>query len=93
MTNKWIIGISNSAADGIDFEIISGSSDQLKRRLLQLVLRDKSATEEGWDFGTSSIEEIDTVTEGEEYYAYGCYYSFHIDYTGRLLTSISRLQQ
>ncbi len=80
MKQNWIIGIGGSNADDVIVYRVFGSKNEVKKHLLSLVKEDKKNDKEIWDFGTSSLKEIDERTDGS-FYAFGCYSDYHIDYT------------
>lgn len=79
----WIIGICNSANDGVKLLRFYGTKDDVKEKLLQLVLEDRENDSENWDFGCETLEHIQDEHYGYEFYGYGCYHDYHIDYTAR----------
>jgi hypothetical protein len=80
---NWVIGISGSEMDNVFVERVYGTEEQVKKYLLELVKKDRKADKETWDFGTTSIDGengIDKRYDGS-FYAYGCYWNHHNDYT------------
>lgn len=88
--NLWIIGICNSESDGVELRQVIGTADDIKTYLCKRLLSDKENNEDGYDYGTESIDEIyvayapdqekteRTITRIE---AYATYSDYHIDYT------------
>lgn len=81
----WVIGICNSAADGVTIYRFYGTKYDVKQKLLFLVLKDKKNDEENWEYGTESIEDVRDEDNGlgYEWCAYGNYSDYHIDYTAK----------
>ena len=86
--NLWIIGICNSESDGVELRQVIGTADDIKTYLCKRLLSDKENNEDGYDYGTESIDEIyvayapdqekteRTITRIE---AYATYSDYHID--------------
>ena len=83
----WIIGICNTAADGVTILRARGTDDEIRTLLFKLVQEDKEADEDGWDYGTESVEDVQWAGF-HELYAYGVYYDYHIDYTAREFANV-----
>lgn len=79
MILEYIIGISSSEADGIISYRVSGTRQQVKKHLVTLVKSDKSNDKEAWDYGTTTMKDLDE--EQEIISGYGVYDDYHIDYT------------
>lgn len=77
----YIIAICNTASDGICMYRFRGTFEELKRKLIELVMEDKENDEDAWDYGTESVDEIDMC--GSDINAYATYHDYHIDYTAR----------
>lgn len=79
-TKNWIVGICSSACDGVITYRVTGSEEQVKKHLLNLVNEDRDHDDEmNWEHGTETLSDI---TENEKgWYAYGCYSDYHIDYS------------
>lgn len=90
MSNKtdWIISIANSEGDGVTIRRFFGNEDEVKKILVDLVLEDKENDDEGFDYGTESVSDIESDRPGR-FDAYGSYSSYHIDYSAEELSSIS----
>lgn len=81
----WIIGICSSGSDGVKLLSFVGTKEEIKTKLMQLILEDKVNDEENWDFGCESANDIRDECNGlgYEFYGYGCYHDYHIDYTAK----------
>ena len=90
MSNNWIVGICNTAGDGIALRRVCGTKDQVKEYLAELVNDDKDTirTEDpdAYDTEEDDEEEMFCADDVEEDY-WGClqasatYSTYHIDYT------------
>ena len=91
-TNKynWIIGISNSEKDGVKLFKFFGSIEEVKEKLVSLVIEDRKEDEGNWEYGSETIEDIEdkTYKHGYEFYGYGSYNSYHIDYTAKEISNV-----
>ena len=79
----WIIADCNSDQDGINFYRFYGSVEEVKKKLVEMVMFDMNEDKESWDFGTENTEDVTVFPNEDELYAYGCYSYYHIDYTAR----------
>ena len=85
----WIIGIGNSAANGVKMLRFQGTKEDVKYKLISLVQEDKESDLNCWERGTENIEDVRSEDGlGYEFYAYGCYHDYHIDYTAKELAHI-----
>lgn len=82
----WIIGQCNTSLDGISFFRFSGTKEEVKQKLVDLIAADKKLYKDDWEFGCGEVEDI--KEEYGECYGYGCYHDFHIDYTATPLENI-----
>lgn len=89
----WIIGVCCSGADGVELFRFYGSKDDVKQMLLSLINNDRNNDEECWDFGCESLDDIVSQDNGRgyEFYGYGCYYDYHIDYSAKEFSQIEHL--
>ena len=87
MKEKWIIGICNTDCDGVDLISFFGTEEEMKAKLVEMVKDDRNE-DDGYEYGTESIDDVDTRRNGTELYAYGCYYDYHIDYSAKRLRDI-----
>lgn len=79
----WLIAVSGSATDGIDIYRFRGTDKEVKKKLLELLRRDKKADREEhdestFDYGTTNLQSIEVTGTG--YYAYAIYEEYHVDY-------------
>lgn len=99
MKELWIIGIANSEGDGIDFQKVLGTVDEVKNHLVSMIKADKANDEENYDYGSDDIDDI------TEYYinnddsnkiylleGYATYSVYHIDYTAILASEITEIE-
>ena len=84
----WIIGICSSGAEGVGIFRFRGTKEEVKEKLLTLITEDKNSDKDNWDFGCESIDDIQNEYNGLEYYGYGCYHDYYIDYTARKLSNV-----
>lgn len=93
MCKEWIIGICSSENDGIDLHRFKGSVEEVKRKLVDLVEKDMHEDKENWEFGSLDLNLITDQSNGceHEFYAYGCYSNYHVDYTARELAELSSI--
>lgn len=89
----WIIGICSSGTDGVKLLRFVGTKEEIKTKLMQLILEDKANDEENWDFGCESANDIRDEYNGlgYEFYGYGCYHDYHIDYTAKEFAHIDMI--
>ncbi len=87
----WTIGICNTASDGVVLYKYRGTEQQAKDKLLSLIVQDHRADADGWDHGTEFADEIEGLPGGDEFYGYGSYDCYHIDYTLRRTGSIEEV--
>ena len=82
--NDWIIGICNSAENGVKVHRFRGSIQEAKEKLLELVNKDRAENSDTWEYGTEDAESVDAVDGlGYELYAYGNYIDHHMEYTAK----------
>lgn len=83
----WIIAISNSEADEVEIHRFYGSEHDLKTVLLNLVERDRDNDLDSFDYGTESIDEIESNSITLS--ATATYYNYHVNYTAIEFSRIS----
>lgn len=90
---KWIIGISNSEADGVRLYNYEGTVEQIKNRLISLIKEDRENDKSGWDYGSENENEISDESDSDKkvFSGFGCYSEYHINYTAEMLTEIEKL--
>jgi len=80
----WIIGICSSESNGVRLYRFFGNQEEVKKKLLSFVDEDRKRDFENWDYGSEDMDDIsDKSGNGTEFYAYGCYHDYHIDYTAK----------
>lgn len=89
----WIIGVCCSMADGIKFYKYTGTAEEIKEHLVQLVKIDKKNDKNEWSSGSETIAEILDESNGKEscFYGYGSYMSYHIEYMAEKVASLENL--
>lgn len=94
MIMDWIIAIGGSDVDGNILYKFTGTAKEAKKKLMDIVLRDREDNAEDFDHGTSDMENIIQVADCEnEFYAYNCFFSYHIDYTIKAVSEISDIRE
>lgn len=94
MIMDWIIAIGGSDVDGNILYKFTGTAKEAKKKLMDTVLRDREDNAEDFDHGTSDMENIIQVDDCEnEFYAYNCFFSYHIDYTIKAVSEISDIRE
>lgn len=89
----WIIGVSNTEADGVALFRFRGTKDEIKQKLADLVNEDKERDEEHWDYGCETVLNIVDESNGCGwlYQAYGIYSGYHIDYTAKEFSHVDMI--
>ncbi len=88
---EWIIAISNSIVNGIRFMRVSGTVDQIKQILIDLVYNDVTEDEKEFYSGTYDISKIEEEIHNGELYALNAYNTFsyyQIDYSAQRLSKM-----
>lgn len=94
MITDWIIAIGGSDVDGNILYKFTGTAKEAKKKLMDIVLRDREDNAEDFDHGTSDMENIIQVDDCEnEFYAYNCFFSYHTDYTIKEISKISDIRK
>lgn len=83
----WIIAIANSDSDGVTIRRFFGTEDDVKSLLVSLVAEDKENDEEGYDYGTESVDEVEADGIGR-FDAFATYSTYHIDYSAEEISSL-----
>lgn len=83
----WIVTISNSCCEGIFIHRFYGTDDEVKKLLIRLVEEDRIKDEYNYKHGTELKEDISVLFN--DYYAYGNYDYYHIDYTAKVFNEIT----
>lgn len=88
---KWIIAISNTAANGIRLICVLATLEQIKESLMESVYDDRSNDEEEFYSGTNDISEIEEKIRNGELYALNAYNTFsdyYIEYSAQRLSKM-----
>ena len=95
MNNTWIIGIGGSDMDDVKTYLVSGTEEQVKQHLVNLILEDRKTIEtesgESFEYGSESIEEIDTFGGHTHFYGSAVYSESHRDYSATLVQNVTEL--
>lgn len=83
----WIIAVANSDCDGVTIRRFFGTEDDVKSLLVSLVEEDKENDKEGYDYGTESVDEVETDKIGR-FDAFATYCGYHIDYSAEEISSL-----
>lgn len=86
----WIIGKCNTDGDGVDLYRFRGSMDEVKEKIYSMVLEDREKNKDDWDFGCENVDDVRACDNGlgYEFYGYGVYSTYHIDYTAKEIAHI-----
>lgn len=88
----WIVAICNTGGEGVEVFKFQGNTQKMKEKILTLVEKDRyDDCGEPWDFGTEELNDIEERDDGNELYAYGCYQTYHIDYTAKKIDCIETI--
>lgn len=87
---NWVIGVCNTDDNGVRFYFVYGTKFQVKKYMLFLAGFDIEENQEKYDFGTEKIKEVVEENDGS-LYAYGCYSTFHIEYSAKPVTDFTPL--
>lgn len=79
--NEWIMGICDTEFDGIEYVYVLGTEEQVKEYMLKLIKEERETEEKKdlFDFGTETIEELQTRSDGS-IYGYNNFEWGHTDY-------------
>ena len=84
---QWIIGICNTACDGVILLSFYGTEKEIKTKLVNNVQSDRS-NDDSYEYGTETVDEVEVRENEAVLYAYGCYSDYHIDYSAKRLRDI-----
>lgn len=85
---EWLIGISGSEIDDVRMEIVTGTTDQVKRYLLDAVFCDRAKINpEEWANGPECLKDIEVKADGNLYVAQ-TYKNGQSNYTAKHLATI-----
>ena len=88
---EWIIAISYSIVNGIRFMRVSGTVDQIKQILIDLIYNDVTEDEKEFYSGTYDISKIEEEIHNGELYvlnAYNTFSYYQIDYSAQRLSKM-----
>ena len=88
---EYIIGVCNTEADGVCLYRFTGTEEQMKEKMLEMVKQDRCTDSEAWTHGTEAVEDIEERGL-HELYAYGSYENYHIDYSAIETPHIERIK-
>lgn len=83
----WIIGIGGSDNDDVKTYLVSGTVEQIKSHLIDVILSDRSDAEsDSYEYGTENVKELASFNNDKKFYGYAVYSNSHVDYTATLAT-------
>lgn len=88
----WIIGVSGCEMDDVIISRVCGTEKQVKKYLVNLIKEDKNEGYGRFDYGTTTLKEIEKRDDGS-LYGYAVYSRYHNDYvaTPEAITPIENL--
>lgn len=85
---NWIIGIGGSNTDDVETYRVTGTEEQVKRHLIDVIDRDRqtveSETGEDWEYGTEDINGLQDFANHTKFYGNAVFADSHRDYTATL---------
>lgn len=90
---NWVIASCDTSADGVNIYRFRGTVQEVKEKIVSMVMGDAEDDMENYEYGTEAADRVQFVG-GEmvlEFYGYGCYSDYHIDYTAREVRSIQSI--
>lgn len=84
---NWIIAICSSEASGVKLLKFTGTLNDVKEKLLSLIIADKENDIENWDCGSETTNDLECENH-TELYGYNQYREYHIEYTVKEINSI-----
>lgn len=88
----WVIGISSSECEGVYLGVFHGTRTEVKQKLYDMVMEDREADKENFDYGTGSIDDVDMV--GEDWFnAINCYTNYTIHYTAKDIAKVEMIKK
>lgn len=88
LITDWLIGISNTDADGVTMYRFRGTRKDVKELLVKLAAQDREKDPDGYDHGTELVEHVQEDGP-HKYQAYTVFADLHIDYTAQEFCDIS----
>lgn len=85
---NWIFGICSSTGDCVDMFRFNGTKEGAKAKLLSFIEEDRYNADEPWEYGTETLENVQEYDDGYELYGYGCYQTYHTDYSAKEVSHI-----
>lgn len=82
LITDWLIGISNTDADGVTMYRFRGTRKDVKELLVKLAAQDREKDPDGYDHGTELVEHVQEDGP-HKYQAYTVFADSHIDYTAQ----------
>ena len=76
----WIVGICNSACNGVRMYRAHGSIDYMKEYIAAEV-RAMSVCFDGYDFGSDTADDVELAQGSNSLYGFACFQEFHIEIT------------
>lgn len=76
---NWIIGVSGCEMDDVIISRVYGTEKQVKKHLIKLIKEDKDEDYGRFDYGTTTLKEIEKRSDGS-LYGYAVYSRYHNDY-------------
>lgn len=67
-----------------------GTKEEVKRKLLDMIQEDREEDKVNWEYGTETVDDVQD-RGCLEFYAYGCYSDYHIDYSAVLLVYLEQV--
>ena len=81
--NVWIVGICNTAADGVVLDRVFGTAAEVKKHLVRLVKEDRENDPGAWEYGDLSTDDVDEDPLTGELSVSAVYSRYQIDYTAK----------
>lgn len=86
--SDWIIGVCSSGAEGVILYRFRGTTDEVKQKIVEMILQDKANDKENWEWGYDDVDSIQDICNSHEFYGVGCYSDYHIDYAAKEFSMI-----
>lgn len=90
----WIITVSSSEAEGTVVYKIFGSTDDVKKKIIELAAEDRENDKDCYEYGCETIDDIEDSSNGCGWRlnTYSIYDNYHIDYQAIQLSHIQSVQ-
>jgi hypothetical protein len=82
----WIIGSGGSDTDDVDTYLVFGTREQVKKHLVAVIQSDIESNKEDFEYGTTSVHELQSFNLGRKFYGSAVYSNSHADYTATMIT-------